>query len=151
MPIAYLLDGTFVANGNFTLDFIRNAYSEHNLLRMILNSLEFAVGSMVVSMVLGTALAYLVARTDVPMKGLVYAAALIPMIIPGVLHTIAWIFLLSPQIGAIDKFIAPVVGAGAMVVGGAVTVWGGADDSVVVAGAVVSTAGAITNVLIRSP
>jgi iron(III) transport system permease protein len=110
VPIVYLFDGTFVRDGRFTLDFMHNAYAADGLLRMVWNSLLFGIGTTAVSMALGTALAYLVARTDVPMKGLVYAAALIPMIIPGVLHTIAWIFLASPQIGTLNKLIAPVVG-----------------------------------------
>jgi iron(III) transport system permease protein len=112
VPIIYLLDGTFFKDGHFTLDFLRNAYAANGLARMIWNSFVFAIGAAVVAMGIGTALAYLVARTDVRMKGLVYAAALIPMIIPGVLHTIAWIFLASPQIGTLNKLIEPVVGPG---------------------------------------
>lgn len=112
VPIAYLLDGVFVNNGSFTFEFFQKAYSGGRLGSMLWNTFIYGVGATAVSMVLGTALAYLVARTDVPMKGLVYAAALVPTIIPGVLHTIAWIFLASPQIGAINKLLEPVLGPG---------------------------------------
>ena len=45
------------------------------------------------AVVLGTALAHLVVRTDVPFRPLMFAASLVPLIIPGILHTIAWLFL----------------------------------------------------------
>lgn len=112
VPIIYLLDGVFFKDGSFTLAFFRKAYTADRLISMLGNSFVYAAGATIVAMVIGTALAYLVARTDVPMKGLVYTAALVPMIVPGVLHTIAWIFLASPQIGAINKLIEPVAGPG---------------------------------------
>lgn len=112
VPIVYLLVGTFFPNGSFTIAVFREAYSSPLLPSMISNSLIYSVGSTIVAVVLGTGLAYLVARTDVPGKSLVYLAALVPMIIPGILHTIAWIFLASPEIGALNNVIAPVVGPG---------------------------------------
>ena len=36
-----------------------------------------------ISVVLGTTLAYLQARTDVPFKRLIFAVSLVPLIIPG--------------------------------------------------------------------
>ena len=112
VPIVYLLDGVFTKDGRFTLEFFEKAYTADRLWSMLGNSFVYAIGATVLAMVIGTALAYLVARTDVPMKGLVYTAALVPMIVPGVLHTIAWIFLASPQIGAINKLLEPVLGPG---------------------------------------
>src|ERR671930_1781964 len=78
---------------------------------MSLNSLVFALGSTAVSLTLGTTLAYLIVRTNVPFKPLMYAASLVPLIIPGILHTIAWIFLASPQIGILNlHVIQPLTG-----------------------------------------
>jgi iron(III) transport system permease protein len=88
---------------------------------MIFNSLIFAVGSTVLSVVLGTTLAYLTVRTNVPFKGLLFAASLVPLIIPGILHTIAWIFLASPRVGVFNKVLEPVVGPGALNI---FSVWG---------------------------
>jgi iron(III) transport system permease protein len=112
LPLFYLFEGTFVQDGRFTLDMLRAAYTTNGLGAMIGNSFEFAIGSTVLSILIGTLLAYLVARTDAPLKALVYVGALVPMIVPGVLYTIAWIFLASPQIGALNKLIEPVVGPG---------------------------------------
>jgi iron(III) transport system permease protein len=111
VPLGFLLWQTFVSNGHLTLERFRDAYGKVGLSEMALNSLAFAIGSTLVAVTLGTALAYLIVRTDVPFKPLMMAASLVPLIIPGVLHTIAWIFLASPQIGVLNQnVIEPLTG-----------------------------------------
>jgi iron(III) transport system permease protein len=112
VPLGYLLWGTFFDETGFTLDFFREAYSAFGLMEMVGNSLLFAAGSTVLAVSLGTLLAYLIVRTDVPLKGLMFATSLVPLIIPGILHTIAWIFLLSPRIGVFNKLLEPIFGPG---------------------------------------
>jgi iron(III) transport system permease protein len=112
VPLGYLLWGTFFDETGFTLDFFREAYSAFGLMEMVGNSLVFAAGSTVLAVSLGTLLAYLIVRTDVPLKGLMFATSLVPLIIPGILHTIAWIFLLSPRIGVFNKLLEPIFGPG---------------------------------------
>src|SRR3954467_676334 len=100
VPLGFLLWQTFVQGGEFSLAAFRTAYSEVGLGRMVVNSLVFALGSSALAIGIGTVLAYLIVRTDVPGKPLMFAASLVPLIIPGVLHTISWAyFILSPQIG----------------------------------------------------
>jgi iron(III) transport system permease protein len=105
VPLGFLLWQTFVADGHLTLDAFRHAYGTVGLSTMALNSLVFAVGSSALAIALGTTLAYLIVRTDVPCKSLVLAASLVPLIIPGILHTIAWIFIASPQIGILNEHV----------------------------------------------
>ncbi|MPZ62699.1 MAG: ABC transporter permease subunit [Propionibacteriales bacterium] len=121
VPLVYLLWGTFYDGVSLTLRFFSEAYSAHGLGEMIFNSLSFAIGSTVLSVVLGTTLAYLTVRTNVPFKGLIFAASLVPLIIPGILHTIAWIFLASPQVGLFNKPLEPLFGPGTLNV---FSVWG---------------------------
>lgn len=111
VPIGFLFWQTFVRGGHFTFASFRIAYSETGLGEMTLNSFAFAGGSTALAVVIGTGLAHLVVRTDVPFKPLMYAASLVPLIIPGILHTIAWFFLLSPQIGVLNQhLIHPLTG-----------------------------------------
>lgn len=110
-PLGFLLWNTFVRNGSFTIVWFREAYSTIGLTEMAVNSIVFAAGSAALAIALGTALAYLIVRTDVPFKPLMFAASLVPLIIPGILHTIAWIFLASPQIGILNlHVIQPLTG-----------------------------------------
>jgi iron(III) transport system permease protein len=114
VPLVYLLWRTFIKDGQPTLDFFRAAYSTYGLGEMLQNSLWFAFGSTVVAVSLGTVLAYLVVRTDLPAKPLFFAAALVPLVIPGVLYSIAWIWLASPRSGALNSALEPIFGPAAL-------------------------------------
>jgi iron(III) transport system permease protein len=105
VPIGFLLWQTFTRDGHLTLANFREAYSGISFGTMTKNSLYFAFGSTAVAIVLGTGLAHLVVRTDVPGKSLMFAAALVPLIIPGILHTIAWYFLADPNIGILNVHV----------------------------------------------
>lgn len=113
VPLLYLLWGTFFDASGFTTEAFDRAYSSTGLGELIANSTIFAVGATMVSVVMGTLLAFLTERTDVPLKRLIFAGSLIPLIIPGILYTIAWIFLASPRIGLINRVLEPIFGPGA--------------------------------------
>ena len=121
VPLYYLLYGTFFDGAGFTLNGFQRAYSANGIGELISNSLLFAIGASALSLVVGTALAYLNVRTDVPFKPLFFAASMIPLIIPGILYTVAWIFLASPDIGLLNKILEPVFGPGVFDV---FTIWG---------------------------
>lgn len=113
VPLAYLLWFTFVGDGSLTLENFRSAYdARFGFGRLSLNTLWFTLGSSAIALPIGTALAYLNVRTNVPLRRLVFVVSLIPLIIPGILHTIAWIFLASPRIGLVNKALEPVFGPG---------------------------------------
>jgi iron(III) transport system permease protein len=110
VPLYYLLWGTFFDAQGFTLDAFGRAFTAAGIGQMVVNSLLFSVGAAAVSLVTGTVLAYLNVRTDVPFKALFFAASMIPLIIPGILYTVAWILLASPDIGLLNAALRPVVG-----------------------------------------
>ncbi len=62
------------------------------------------------SFALGTSLAWIVERTNTPLRNWFYGLSLVPIIVPGVLGTIAWIFLLSPKIGWINTGLKAILG-----------------------------------------
>jgi len=121
VPLYYLLYGTFFDANGFTLGAFGRAYTADGIGELITNSLLFAIGAAILSLVVGTALAYLNVRTDVPFKPLFFAASMIPLIIPGILYTISWIFLASPDIGVLNAFLEPLVGPGFFDI---FTIWG---------------------------
>ncbi len=121
IPLLYLLWGTFFDARGFTLAGIGRAYSQSGIGKLVYNSLAFSVGAAALSLVTGTVLAYLNVRTDVPFKGLFFAASMIPLIIPGILYTVAWILLASPQIGLLNTALEPIFGPDLLDV---FTIWG---------------------------
>lgn len=114
VPLAILLWSTIWDGEKFTFDAFVNAYATFGLTSMVLNSLVYAVGVSILAVAMGTALAYLAARTNIPFKGLVFATSLVPLIMPEVLYTIAWIYLGSPRVGLINFWLEPIFGPGAI-------------------------------------
>ncbi|MGE5261992.1 MAG: ABC transporter permease [Acidobacteriota bacterium] len=113
VPVGMLIVGAFKEGdpgtaGAFTLQHLINAYGDPTIYPLFINSATYALGTALVSFVLGTTLAWIVERTNTPFKSLFYSLTLIPFIIPGVLHTIAWIYLLSPRIGFINRVLVTV-------------------------------------------
>jgi iron(III) transport system permease protein len=86
----------------FTLSNYTTAYSNPETVVTFWNSVKFAVGGSLLAFVIGTALAWMNERTNTPMRRLFYALAIVPLIIPSILFTIAWIMLASPKIGLIN-------------------------------------------------
>jgi len=108
VPLAFLLWQSFLtpqtatAPAQYTLENFRAAYLSPDNARLFLNSLEFAVGAAVLSLVVGTGLAWINERTNTPFKALFFALAIIPLVIPGILFTVSWIMLASPKIGLVN-------------------------------------------------
>ena len=116
VPLGYLLWHAFTDGGSPTFEHFREAFGRAGLGPMTVSSLAFAAGSAAVAVGCGTAVAFLVARTDLPMPRLTLVVAVIPLIVPGVLYTIAWIFLASPRIGTLDGVLPlDVFGMGGMI------------------------------------
>jgi iron(III) transport system permease protein len=90
-----------------------DAYTDVDALRMLWNSFTFSIGTALFAFVLGSALAWVNERTNAPLKSLTYAMAIIPLVIPGILFTIAWILLGSPKIGLINLALRELFGTDA--------------------------------------
>jgi iron(III) transport system permease protein len=108
IPLAFLLWQTFFTPqtaskaAQFTLENYAAAYGSSETARLFWNSVKFAVGASLFSFSLGTALAWMNERTNTPFKTLFFALSIIPLVIPGILFTIAWILLGSPKIGILN-------------------------------------------------
>jgi iron(III) transport system permease protein len=111
VPLLFLLWGTFVDDGRFSMSSFRSAYETDGLGELVVNSSLFAFGATVVSISIGTFLAFMTERTDIAFKRVVFACALMPLILPGILYTIAWIFLASERIGVINQLLSPIFGS----------------------------------------
>jgi iron(III) transport system permease protein len=90
--------------GDFTLDHYARLLGRGALVTPLLNSLWFSVGSAIFSVVLGTALAWIVERTNTPLRTLGHFAAFVSFAIPYVLYTVAWLLLLGKS-GPINSLL----------------------------------------------
>ena len=115
MPLVVLLMGSFKfgplgPEGGPGISNYILAYSDPNIITPLKNSVIFAGLAALLGFAIGTSFAWLVERTNVPMKNLASALVLVPLIMPGVLFAISWLFLLSPNIGLINVIIKAIFG-----------------------------------------
>lgn len=111
VPLFMLIWRTIWVDGALDLQPFLEAAQRPGAAGMLRNSLVFAAGATAVSLTIGTVLAYLAVRTNVPFKGLVFAASVVPLITPGVLYTISFIYIFSPRVGLINHWLEPVFGS----------------------------------------
>jgi iron(III) transport system permease protein len=115
LPLLMLLVGSFQAEVAprefvYTLKNYHAAYASEYTYSTFLNSLIFASGSAGLSFILGTMLAWLTERTNTPLRSIFVPLAVVPLILPGVLESIAWIFLLSPKFGYLNVWLMNLFG-----------------------------------------
>lgn len=113
-PMVYLVWRGLTTGQGFGLGNIVDAYSVPGTPEMLLNSVLFAFGSAAVSCFTGTALAFFCVRSNAPLKPLLYAASIVPLIVPGILYTISWVYLIGGNVGVFTK-MASSVGLGFLV------------------------------------
>jgi iron(III) transport system permease protein len=115
VPVAALLltaftEDTGLGFGAWTLDNFVEAYASERILRLIGNSLIYAAGTAALTFVIGGFVAWVVERTDAPGGALFHNLALLSFAIPGLLMAMAWIFVLSPNIGWINAVLKSAFG-----------------------------------------
>lgn len=91
--------------GTWTFQHYADTFSAPGFGQLVLNSFLYAGATAIVCTVLGFGLAWLVVRTNTPAKGFARIAALVPLIVPGILNTVAWSLLLSPQRGPVNVLL----------------------------------------------
>ena len=116
IPLGFLLWQSFrtpqtaAADAVWTLANYATAYGSANTIQLFSTSVQFAAGTALFAFVIGAALAWLNERTNTPFKTVFFALSIIPLVIPGILFTVSWILLASPQIGIINLVLQNYLG-----------------------------------------
>ncbi|MBV9409320.1 MAG: iron ABC transporter permease, partial [Candidatus Eremiobacteraeota bacterium] len=91
--------------GGFTLANYVEAFTTSIYLRPILNSLLLALGVATIAVLLGTPLAWLIARTDLPGRAWLRALITAAFVTPSFIGAEAWILLAAPNSGWLNRAI----------------------------------------------
>lgn len=97
--------GGFPLDHGFTLRHYTEAYGDPRFWGLLTTTLLFSLGSTVVALALGTALAWLIERSDLPGREALRGLVLLPMATPPLLLAIAWSMLANPRNGAINELL----------------------------------------------
>jgi iron(III) transport system permease protein len=104
-------DGSFNA---FTIQFYTDLIANPRFLRNLINTTIYAVGSSLVAIILGTLQAWIVERTNTPLRQYVFLASIMSLGIPSVLYTVAFLLLLG-KTGPVNQLLGLLSG-GAQVI-----------------------------------
>ncbi|HEX9442553.1 MAG TPA: iron ABC transporter permease [Candidatus Binatia bacterium] len=96
--------------GPLTLANFAAVYNNAGTYKVLANTLLFATGTVLVTLVFAVPLVWLLMRTDLPFKGTIYVLMTVGILIPVFLRTIAWILLLSPRIGLVNQWATQLFG-----------------------------------------
>ena len=96
-------------NVPFTLENFATVYLTPRTYEVLLNTVFFAISSVSITLLIAVPLVWILMRTDVPFKKTIYVLLTIGILIPVFLRTIAWILLLSPRIGLVNKWLQEVI------------------------------------------
>lgn len=109
------------ATKGFTLENHVRAWSSPTTWSVMGNTLVFATCTTILSMTIGVFFAFMVERTDMPLKNFTYAVIPLTVAMPGLLYGIGWVLLLSPNIGLFNLGLLGLFGAER----GVLTSWAG--------------------------
>lgn len=110
VPVLLILFNSFWVNGQFNALDVVKVLSQGETYQALLNSLILAGGVTITGTTVGTFFAWLVSRTDLPLKGLMKVLFLIPFMLPSFIGALAWKMLLSPRAGYINRLFMDLFG-----------------------------------------
>ena len=91
--------------GSFTTSNYARAFSSTEFSSVMWNTAVYAVGVSVISLGLAVMMAWLIERTDLPMRGFAWILILLPIAMPGFLSSMAYTLLFSPKAGVGNQVI----------------------------------------------
>ena len=123
-PLSFLILGSF-STARLPTDFSLSTmglvnyikvYSDPGTIELFVNTVIYVAGSTALGLVLAVSLAWLVERTNMPGKTLVYAGVPMSLAVPGMLQAMAWVLLFSPRIGFVNNTLKDWFGADAPII-----------------------------------
>jgi iron(III) transport system permease protein len=115
VPLGLLIVGGFTRGmpgdfSAFTLSHYIRSYGSPALLELFYNSFVFATGSVLLALPIAVTFAWLIERTNTPLRNIAYALVIAPVAMPGMLLSMSWVLLMSPNAGVINKALMPLFG-----------------------------------------
>lgn len=108
-PLAAILYHAFVhvepGSTHLTLDHIAHVLSGTMYWEALRNTLIVAGGAAVFASGLGATFAWIFVRTDTPLRSVLERASEMPIFIPPFVGAVAWILLLAPRIGILNRVL----------------------------------------------
>ena len=109
--LGVIIDVSVVDNINsglstsFTLRQFKTLLGDPLIYSSLVNTVEFTVVTVITAMSIGGSVAWLVERTDLPGKRLVYVIMTVGLLVPTFFMAMGWVFFLHPRIGMFNRWM----------------------------------------------
>ena len=111
LPLTFLILGSFsnsqlptdISLTNLGVGNYVQVWSDPETWKLFYNTGIYVAGATAIGLVLAASLAWLVERSNMPGKAWIYAGVPMTLAMPGMLQAMAYVLLLSPRIGLINK------------------------------------------------
>lgn len=111
LPLGWLVVKSFQTEAGASFANYAAIGSQKSFQVATVNSLVFGVAASLIGLLLGAPMAWVVSRTNMPMRGLVRAGVLGAFVTPGFVLAVAWILLAGPNAGLLNKLWVWLTGA----------------------------------------
>lgn len=112
-PLFWLFIGPLFEKTRPDFGYLLSVMSEPRQLRALVNSLLVSGGTMIASLLVGVPIAFLVSRTDLPLAGMIRSLTVASYMTPSFLLAFAYVQLLGPNAGVINRMLVRVMGLSA--------------------------------------
>ena len=93
------------ASAIYTLANYRDVFADPFIIGVAVNTLIFTVTATLVALLFGLPVAWLVERTTLPGKTLLYAIMTLGLLIPGIYTAMGWTLIAHPRIGLVNRWL----------------------------------------------
>ena len=112
MPLVYLVYKAFFPDGAFTFEVFKRLYTYPMNLGALKNTLIAATATMILGTLLAFPLAWLVGRTNLYGAKFFRSLFVLTYMVPPYVGAMAWLRLLNPNVGTINKMLRLILGMG---------------------------------------
>lgn len=104
-PLLWLILAAFGLPREFGIEYFVRAFTRPQNYSALINTLQLALGTGVMSVLIGVPLAWATARTDIKFRNTMHALVALSYITPPYLTALAYIILLGPDAGQFNRFL----------------------------------------------
>ena len=109
-PLLWLMLGALGLPQSIGLEHLQRAFTRPQNYAALVNTLQLALGTGIMSVFLGVPLAWATARSDMPLRQVVHALVALSYITPPYLTALAYIILLGPEAGQFNRLLRAAFG-----------------------------------------
>jgi len=111
LPVYHLVVASFTTKDGFSLANYAQLFRVRRFQEAMLNSLVLGIASSVFGMLIGTLLAWLVSRSNMPFRKLVRACVLASFAVPAFVNALSWVLLAGPNAGSLNQLWMALTGS----------------------------------------